>query len=94
MAKEYAELQIKEVDRPRQIVEEIRVGRRGRNRSIAVYDFIQESGGVTRVELTTYGEPATFVDRIKQVGAARLDAPPDQEGARAAADDLRGAAER
>jgi uncharacterized protein YndB with AHSA1/START domain len=70
MAKEYAELQIKEVDRPRRIVEEIRVGRRGRNRSVAVYDFIHESGGLTRVELTTYAEPATFVDRIKQVGAA------------------------
>ena len=40
LAKEYAELQIKEVDRPR------------------------------RVELTTYGEPATLVDRFKQTGAA------------------------
>ena len=69
LAKEYAELEIKEVDRPRRIVEEIRVGRRGRNRSVAVYDFLQESGG-TRVELTTYGEPATAVDRFKQLGAA------------------------
>ena len=48
-----------EVDRPRRIVEEIRVGRRGRNRSLAVYDFISEAAGVTRVELTTYSEPAT-----------------------------------
>ena len=25
---------------------------------------------MTRVELTTYGEPATLVDRFKQIGAA------------------------
>jgi uncharacterized protein YndB with AHSA1/START domain len=70
VAREYAELAITEVDRPRQIVEEIRLGRRGRNRSVAVYDFTPEGGGTTRVELTTYGEPATVVDRIRQIGAA------------------------
>jgi uncharacterized protein YndB with AHSA1/START domain len=70
LAKEYAELEIKEVDRPRRIVEELRVGRRGRNRSLAVYHFTSESGRVTRVELTTYSEPATVVDRLKQIGAA------------------------
>jgi uncharacterized protein YndB with AHSA1/START domain len=67
-AKEYAELQITEVDRPRRIVEEIAVGRRGRNRSLAVYDFTDE-GGVTRVELTTFSEPATRIDRVKEIGA-------------------------
>ena len=70
LAKEYAELEVQEVDRPRQIVEEIRIGRRGRNRSVAVYDFTPESSGVTRVELTTYSEPATVVDRLKEIGAA------------------------
>jgi uncharacterized protein YndB with AHSA1/START domain len=70
MAKEYAELQITEVDRPRRIVEEIRVGRRGRNRSLAVYDFTDEGHGVTRVELTTFSEPATPIDRLKELGAA------------------------
>jgi uncharacterized protein YndB with AHSA1/START domain len=69
-AKEYAELQITEVDRPRRIVEEIRVGRRGRNRALAVYDFSSEGHDLTRVELTTFSEPATVVDRFKQVGAA------------------------
>jgi uncharacterized protein YndB with AHSA1/START domain len=69
-AKEYAELEIKEVDRPRRIVEEIRVGRRGRNRSLAVYDFTRETGGITRVELTTFSEPATPIDRLKELGAA------------------------
>jgi uncharacterized protein YndB with AHSA1/START domain len=70
LAKEYAELEVREVDRPRRIVEELAVGRRGRNRFIAVYDFTQEAPGRTRVELTTYGEPATLIDRMKQVGAA------------------------
>ena len=70
LANEYAELTITKADRPRQIVEEIRVGRRGRNRSVAVYDFTRESGTVTRVELTTFSEPATVVDRLKEIGAA------------------------
>jgi uncharacterized protein YndB with AHSA1/START domain len=69
-AKEWAELQITEVDRPRQIVEVIRVGRRGRNRSLAVYDFSPEGNDVTRVELTTFSEPATLVDRVRELGAA------------------------
>ncbi len=70
LAKEYAELQITEADRPRQIIEEIRVGRRGRSRSVAVYEFSVEGGGNTRVELTTYSEPATATDRLRQAGAA------------------------
>jgi uncharacterized protein YndB with AHSA1/START domain len=69
-AKEYAELAVTEVDRPRRIVEEVAVGRRGRNRSVAVYDFTSEGAAVTRVELTTYSEPATAVDRLKELGAA------------------------
>jgi uncharacterized protein YndB with AHSA1/START domain len=70
MAKQYAELRIAKVDRPRQIVEEMRVGRRGRVRSVAVYDFTQESPNQTRLELTTYSEPATHVDRFREIGAA------------------------
>jgi uncharacterized protein YndB with AHSA1/START domain len=70
VAKEYAELSISEVDRPRRILEEIRMGRRGRNRFVAVYDFEAEGPNQTRIELTTYGEPATTVDRIRQFGAA------------------------
>lgn len=70
LAKEYAELTITEADRPRRIVEELGVGRRGRNRSLAVYDFTPETAGTTRVELTTYSEPATPVDRLKEIGAA------------------------
>jgi uncharacterized protein YndB with AHSA1/START domain len=70
LARQYAELRIKEVDRPRRIVEELRVGRRGRIRSVAVYDFTREAPGLTRVELTTYSEPATVGDRVKEIGAA------------------------
>jgi len=70
LANEYAELTITKAERPRQIIEEIRVGRRGRNRSVAVYDFTRESANVTRVQLTTFSEPATVVDRLKEIGAA------------------------
>lgn len=70
LANEYAELTITKADRPRQIIEEIRFGRRGRNRAVAVYDLTRESAHVTQVDLTTYAEPATVGDRLKQIGAA------------------------
>jgi len=70
LAKQYAELTVREADRPRRIVEELRVGRRGRNRSLAVYDFTKESPNVTRVELTSFSEPATIFDRLMEIGAA------------------------
>ena len=60
-----------EIDRPRRIVEEGRVGIRGRSRLVAVYDFMPEAGGATRVELTTYSEPKTAIDRLRQRGAHR-----------------------
>ena len=68
---ERGELSITEADRPFRIVEEGRVGRLGRSRMVAVYDFIAQAGGTTRVELTTYGEPKTVVDRFRQRGAHR-----------------------
>ena len=68
---ERAELAIVEADRPRRIVEEGRVGRRGRSRLVAVYSFIPESSGTTRVELTTYSEPKTVIDRFRQARAHR-----------------------
>jgi uncharacterized protein YndB with AHSA1/START domain len=67
---QWAELSIRDADRPRRIVEEVKWGRRGRNRSVAVYDFSPEAGGTTHVELTTLSEPATLVDRWREVGAA------------------------
>jgi uncharacterized protein YndB with AHSA1/START domain len=68
---EWTGIRITECDRPRRIVEEAGVGRRGRSRGLAVYDFIPEAGGSTRVELTTYSEPATLIDRFKQRRAHR-----------------------
>lgn len=68
--RERADLAIVEADRPRRIVEEGRVGIRGRSRLLAVYEFIPE-GGATRVELTTYSEPKTAIDRLRQSGAHR-----------------------
>jgi uncharacterized protein YndB with AHSA1/START domain len=67
---QWAELAIREADRPRRIVEEVRWGRRARNRAVAIYDFYPEGGGTTRVELTTLSEPATLIDRLREVGAA------------------------
>jgi uncharacterized protein YndB with AHSA1/START domain len=69
LAKEWAELEIKVCDRPKRIVEEGRIGRLGRSRLVTVYDFIPEAAGTTRVELTAYSEPATFIDKFKQTGA-------------------------
>jgi len=68
---ERAAISIVEADRPRRIVEEGRVGIRGRSRLVAIYDFIPEAGGATRVELTTYSEPKTAIDRLRQRGAHR-----------------------
>jgi uncharacterized protein YndB with AHSA1/START domain len=69
--KERVEIQITEADRPRHIVEEARIGRRGRSRGLAVYEFIAEAGGATRVELTTYSDPKTLWDAFKQRGVHR-----------------------
>lgn len=68
---ERGEIAIVEADRPRRIVEEGRIGRLGRSRTVAVYDFIAEASGTTRVELTTYSEPKTRVDKFKQRRAHR-----------------------
>ena len=68
---ERAGISITEADRPRRIVEEGRIGIRGRSRLVAVYDFMPEAGGATRVEMTTYSEPKTAIDRLRQWGAHR-----------------------
>jgi uncharacterized protein YndB with AHSA1/START domain len=71
LAKEHVEIEITECERPRRIVEEARVGRRGRSRGLAVYELVPEAGGATRVELTTYSEPKTAIDAFKQRSAHR-----------------------
>jgi hypothetical protein len=69
LAEEWAEIEIKVCDRPKRIVEEGRIGRLGRSPLVAIYDFIPEAAGTTRIELTTYSEPGHFIDKIKQTGA-------------------------
>ena len=89
---QYAELSVTEFDRPRRIVEQLAVGRRGRNRSLAMSRLHPRAPGITRVELTY--QRAGHVRRPDQGDRGRrLHAPADQEAARAAAHDLRGAAE-
>lgn len=68
---ERGQLSIVEVERPRRIVEEGPVGRRGRSRAGAVWEFQAEAGGSTRVELTIHGEPATRLDAFKQKRSRR-----------------------
>ena len=64
------------------------MGRRGRNHALAVYDFLQGAGGVTRVELTT-SRRAGHRDRPAEAGGrGGLDSAPHEEGARTAATDL------
>ena len=65
-----AEISIMECERPSRIVEEGGIGRRGRSRLTAVYEFKAEDGG-TRVELTTGTEPTTRVDRARLRGIDR-----------------------
>jgi len=71
MFSERGEISITECDRPRRIVEQGRVGRLGRSRLAAVYDFIRETNDMTRVRLTTFAEPRTAVDRFKHRGIHR-----------------------
>jgi uncharacterized protein YndB with AHSA1/START domain len=63
---QWAEIVINECDRPRRIVEHARVGRLGRSHGAAVYEFVEEMAGVTRVELTVWIEPANRLDALKQ----------------------------
>lgn len=66
-----AELAIAEYDPPRRIVERCRLWRRGRTPAVAVYEFIDEGAGLTRIELTVWSEPATRIDALKESLGAR-----------------------
>lgn len=65
MFKDYVEFSISELERPARIVEEARLGRRGRSQMTTVYALSEESGG-TRVAVTITTEPKTAVDRLRQ----------------------------
>lgn len=68
---ERAEIRIVKSEPPRRIVEEGRVGRRGRSTLSVVYELQPASDGRCRVEQTTRAEATTAVDRIRQRGARR-----------------------
>lgn len=68
---EWAEVVIEECDRPRRIVERGRVGRLGRTTTGAIYEFLQDVRGLTRVELTVWTEPATGLDAVKEALGGR-----------------------
>ena len=67
----WCEIAISEYDRPRRIVERARVWRLGRTPAVAVYEFLQDVRGSTRVELTVWTEPATRIDALKESMGAR-----------------------
>jgi hypothetical protein len=67
----WCEIAISEYDRPRRLVERARVWRLGRTPAVAVYEFIQDVQGVTRVELTIWTEPATRIDALKEAMGVR-----------------------
>ena len=64
-------LRVVESDRPRRIVERGDTGRLGRTEVAAVYEFLAEGGGLTRVELTVWTEPGTRLDSFKESFGAR-----------------------
>ena len=67
----WAETTITEYDRPRRIVERARVWRAGRTPAMAIYEFVEDVRGVTRVELTAWSDPATRLDLVKETLGAR-----------------------
>ena len=69
--KEWVEIQFVECERPRRIVEHGRAGRLGRNKTVGVYELSEPSAGLTRVEFTTWTEPATRIDALRESLGAR-----------------------
>lgn len=69
--RQWVDLRIASADRPRRLVEAGRVGRIGRSRFGATYDFIPEGENATRVELTLWTEPGTRLDAFKESLGAR-----------------------
>ena len=68
---ERAEIRIVRCERPRTVVEEGSLGRRGRSKLSSVYELTAEGDGRCRVEFTTRAEPGTAMDRLRQRGAHR-----------------------
>jgi uncharacterized protein YndB with AHSA1/START domain len=72
LLQQWAETTIAEAERPRLVVEQGRSGRIGRNRTGATWELTPEAGGVTRVDLLFWLEPATAIERLREgFGAQR-----------------------
>jgi len=63
---QWAEIAVAEHDRPRRVAEAGAIGRLGRTRFGAVYDFTSENPLLTRVDLTTWSEPGTRGDALRE----------------------------
>ncbi len=70
-AKTFAESVIVEVERPRRLVEEGRMGRLGRTRWHSVWDLSPAGHDATRVELAVGTQPGTRVDSLRESLGAR-----------------------
>jgi hypothetical protein len=69
---QWGEIELGECNRPRRIDEKGRIGRLGRIATHVIYEFVQDAGGVTRVELTLWTEPDKPFDTIlEHLGARR-----------------------
>ncbi len=66
MAAQWAEIAVAEHDRPRRVAEAGAIGRLGRTRFGAVYDLTSEHPQLTRVDLTTWSEPGTRGDALRE----------------------------
>jgi hypothetical protein len=65
-----AEFQVVQMDRPRLLREQGRIGRWGRTPGFAEWRFV-DGYGDTEIELTVWSEPATRLDALKEALGAR-----------------------
>ena len=69
--RQWAEISIAEIDRPRRIVEAGRIGRIGRSEFTAVYELEAAGPGATRVSMTTWTDPGHPMDALREALGAR-----------------------
>jgi len=67
----WAETTIVTAEPPRRVVEQLRLGRLGRNSATVVYELTAEGEGQLRVDLTIWSEPATRLDAAREAIAGR-----------------------
>jgi hypothetical protein len=60
---------IEEVDAPHKLVERGRGGRANRIAATTVWELLEGPGGLTRVSVSHWTEPAKFIDRVLEVAS-------------------------